>query len=95
MDWETWKKWESIFREKSGNFEETGKVGILPKILEKWGNFTENTGKVKKFQPVITYIFFSKFLIQVYSLNRFLYLLNSLNKYVGTIILHLISYLNL
>ena len=59
----------------SGNFEQTGKVRV-----EKSGNFTQNTGKVREFQPVYIFIFFFDFSIEVYLLNRFLYLLNSLNK---------------
>ena len=43
MDWKNWKMWKSEkpfpVREKSGNFER----------LEKSGNFTQNTGKVRKF----------------------------------------------
>ena len=60
------------------NFEQIGKVmefylkywkneGILDKMLEKLGHFNQS-------------LFFSDLLIQVYLLNRFLYLLNSLNK---------------
>ena len=67
-------------REKSGNFEQTGKVrefypkyweneGILPKILEKWGNFSH-----------FLFLIFLDFSIEMYLLNRFLYLLNSLDK---------------
>ena len=70
------------FKEKSGNFEQTGKVrefspkyweneGIFPKILEKWGNFSQ-----------FYFHFFSDFLIEVHLLNTFLYLSKSLNKTV-------------
>ena len=64
--------------------------GILPKVLEKRGNFTQNTGKVRQFYPKywkseaiwasFYFKFFSDLLIEVYLLNRFLYLLKSLNK---------------
>ena len=67
-------------REKSGNFQKTGKVrefypkywkneGILLKILEKLGNFSQ-----------FLLDFFPEFLFEVYMLSKFLYLLNSLNK---------------
>ena len=49
--------------------------GILNR-LEKSGDFTQNTGKVR---PVFVFIF-RRFLIEVYLLNGFLCLLNSLNK---------------
>ena len=52
--------------------------GILPKILDKRGNFTQNTGKVRNFSYFIYFIFFADFLIEVCLLNEFLYLVNSL-----------------
>ena len=57
--------------EKSGGFTpKYWKIeGILPKILEKLGNVSQ-----------FLFLFFSDFLIEIYLLNRFLYLLNSLNK---------------
>ena len=78
MDWKTWKN-EKTFSSQ----------GILNR-LEKSGNFTQNTGKIREFYPKywkseeilagFYFYFFSDFLIEVYLLNRFLYLLNSLNK---------------
>ena len=46
---------------------------ILPKILEKWGNFSQ-----------FYFYHFSDFLTEVYLLNRFLFLLNVLNKRKNT-----------
>ena len=76
------EKMENLFpvREKSGNFEKTGKVRefypkywkneeILLKILEKWGHFS-----------LFLLYFLPEFLFEMYMLNKFLYLLNSLNK---------------
>ena len=57
-------------REKSGNFEQTGKVReFYPKY---W--------KSEEILASFYFYFFSDFLIEVYLLNRFLYFLNSLNK---------------
>ena len=40
--------------------------GILPKILEKWGNFTKNTGgKNEEILASFLLLFFSNFLIEV------------------------------
>ena len=53
--------------------------------LEKSGNFTQNTGENREFDPKywkseeILASFFS-LLIEVYLLNKFLYLLSSLNR---------------
>ena len=56
--------------EKLGNLQKSGKSqGILPNILE-------NEGILANFY----FIFSPKFLFEVYLLNKFLYLLNSLNK---------------
>ena len=62
MDWKNWKN-EKTFssQRKSGNFEQTGKVG----------------GILASFYFLSL---FSDLLIEAYLLNRFLYLLNSLNK---------------
>ena len=61
-------KWESFFQ--SGNFEQTGNNGvILHRLLE-------NEDILASFY----FDFFSDFLIEVYLLNRFLYLLNLSNK---------------
>ena len=64
------------------------KSGILNR-LEKLGNFTQNTGKMREFYikhwkndkilASFYFYFFSDFLIEMYLLNRFLYILNSLN----------------
>ena len=76
------KRWEDFFQPGKSR-------GILNR-LEKFGNFTQNTGKIRKFplkcwkyEEILAnfYLnFFSDFLIEVYLLNRFLYLLSSLNK---------------
>ena len=69
-------KWKYIFH--SGSFEQTG----------KFRNFTQNTGKLEEFYPKywknegILGNFISNFVIEVYLLNRFLHLLNLLNKIV-------------
>ena len=63
-------KWENIFQ--SGKSQ-----GILNR-LEKSGNCTQNTRKLR--EVFIYYFFFSNFLIEVYLLNRVLYLLNSFNE---------------
>ena len=79
----TWTgKWESIFQ--SGKSQ-----GILNR-LQKSGDFTKNTGKERAFYPKywrsegilasFYFHFFTDFLIEVYLLNRFFYLLNSLNE---------------
>ena len=39
---ENLEKWQYTFQSRKSH-------EILPKILEKSGNFTENTGKVRKF----------------------------------------------
>ena len=53
IDWKTWKmRVHFPFGEKSGNFEHTGEVR----------KFTQNTGKVSEFYPVI-FIFLPDFLI--------------------------------
>ena len=79
-NWKTWKNEKTFSSQgKSENFEQTGKVGefhpkywknegILPKILEKWGHFSQ-----------FLYYFFLLLLIEVYVLNWFIYFLNSLN----------------
>ena len=82
------KNWKT--RKNGKTFSSQGKVrefwtdwksqGILPKVLEKCGNFTKNTGKVKGILASFYFYFFSDFLIEVYLLNRLLYLVNSLNK---------------
>ena len=72
MDWKTWKNGKT--------FSSQGKVrefwtdwkrqGILPNILEKSGNFSQ----------FLFLVFLWFFLIEVYLLNRILYLLNPLNE---------------
>ena len=78
---------------KPGNvrklFQSGKSQGILNR-LEKSGNCTKNTGKMREFYPKywkneeilgsFYFYFFSDFLIEVYLLNRFLYVLNPLNK---------------
>ena len=51
-------------------FQSGKSQGILPKVLEKWRNFSQ----------FLFLIFSVFFLIEVYLLNIFLYLLNLLNK---------------
>ena len=55
---------------KSGNFDQTGKV------REFWAKYWKNEEILASFY----FYFLSDFLIEVYSLNRFWCLLNSLNK---------------
>ena len=59
---ENLEKWEGIFpvREKSGNFEQTGKV------REKSGKITQNTGKLREFQTNIIVYFLVIFKLTVY-----------------------------
>ena len=47
-------------REKSGNFEQTGKV------REKSGKITQNTGKLREFQTNIIFYFLVVFKLSVY-----------------------------
>ena len=47
-------------REKSGNFEQTGKV------REKLGKITQNTGKLREFQTNIIFYFLVIFKLTVY-----------------------------
>ena len=70
-------------REKSWNFEQTGKSqGILPKILKKMGQFYLKYWKSENILACFYFVlfFFSDFFIEVYLLKRFLYLLSSSNK---------------
>ena len=53
--------------EKSGNFEQTGKVREF--YLKYWKN--------EEILASFSFYFFSTLLIEVYLLNRFLYVLNS------------------
>ena len=74
--------------EKWDNFSSQGKVrefltdgksqGILPKILENEGILHKI---LEKFLASFYFYFFFDFLIEVYLLNRFLYLLNSFIKH--------------
>ena len=69
MDWKSWTNGKTFFSQ--GKVREYWKnEGILPKILEKCGILSS----------FYFYVFFSDFLIDVYLLNGFLYLVNSLNK---------------
>ena len=70
---ENLENWENIF--KSGNF--TQKYWKSEGIAGKRGNFTQNTGKGGNFSQFFIFLWF---VIEVYWLNRFLYLLNSWNK---------------
>ena len=69
MDWKTWKKMRKRFpvREKSGNFEHTGKV-------------REFYPKYWKSEEILASFFSLIFKLYIYLLNRFLNFLNSLNK---------------
>ena len=65
---ENQEKWENFFQ--SGNFEQTGRVEFYPKYWKSEG-----------FLAIFLFLFFFlSLLIEVYLLNRFWYLLNSLNK---------------
>ena len=70
MDWKTWKM-RNLFpvREKSGNFEQTGKVREFhPKYWKKWGKFSQ-------------FIFSLTCLIEVYLVNRFFVFLKFIKGY--------------
>ena len=81
--------------ENGNTFSSQRKVGISNR-LEKSGNFTKNTGKVRGSHPkywktegILTrfyFIFSLIFLIEMYLLDRFFYLLNSLNKTLKNIL---------
>ena len=59
-------KWESIFQSEKSQ-------GIL-NILEKSGNCNQNTGSKG---ILANFYFFQDFLIELYLLNRFMYMLHS------------------
>ena len=61
-------KWEHIFQSWKSQ-------GIVPKIMENWGQFYSKYWKSEGILKL-----FSDFSSDVYLLNRFLYLLNLLNK---------------
>ena len=69
-----------MFPTSTGKHEKRRVHGILI-ILKKSENFTQNTGKVSEFQPVLILKFFSQnIVVEVYFLNKFLYLLNYLKN---------------
>ena len=67
-------------REKLGNFEQTGKVKEFYPKYWKIEGISPKYWKTERILASFYSIFFSNFLIEVYLLNRFLHLLNSLNE---------------
>ena len=57
MDRKTWKNWKTFSTQgkSQGIFKRLESQGILPKILEKWGNFSQ-----------FLFLFFFDFLIEVF-----------------------------
>ena len=55
----------------------TGKMRVNVLVRENSGNF-ERTRKLREFYPIFIFL-----VIELYLLNRFLYLVNSLNKTLG------------